>query len=83
MECDATASEVTWCHLLRGIREAFSTEKVDVDAVKSLLSSYSSKREDWEPYTKFDTHRYNIYVFHHTILTHCIYISLRIDTPGT
>ena len=48
----------SWQDLLAGIRQAFSTDKVDIDVVKLLLSSYKSKREDWEPYAKFDAHRY-------------------------
>ena len=36
----------------------FKSDQVDVDAVKRLLSSYESKREDWQPYAKFDTHRF-------------------------
>lgn len=48
---------VSWEELLRGIREAFSNDSVDVDAVIGLLSSYRSRREDWLSYAKFDTHR--------------------------
>lgn len=48
---------VSWEELLSGIREAFSSNSVDVDAVIGLLSSYRSRREDWLPFAKFDTHR--------------------------
>ena len=47
----------SWAGLVAGIREAFSSDKVDVEAVKNILSSYTSRREDWEPYAKFDTHK--------------------------
>ena len=50
-------SGVSWQGLLSGIREAFSGERVDVDAVTRLLSSYRSRREDWQQFAKFDTHR--------------------------
>lgn len=48
---------ITWTELLGGIREAFSSDLVDIDAVKRLLSSYHSTREDWQAYAKFDPHR--------------------------
>ena len=53
--CESAA--LSWPDLLTGIRQAFSSDKVDIDAVTRLLSSYESKREDWEPYAKFDAHR--------------------------
>lgn len=51
------ADSVSWTALLRSIREEFSGDQIDVEAVKRLLSSYGSKREDWQPFAKFDTHR--------------------------
>ena len=51
------ADGVSWTDLLAGIRTEFSGARVDVDAVKRLLSCYTSKREDWQPFAKFDTHR--------------------------
>ena len=53
----ASILSITWPELLGGIREAFSSDLVDIDAVKRLLSSYNSKREDWQTYAKFDQHR--------------------------
>jgi len=50
-------SSVSWEELLSGIREAFSSQNVDIDGVKQLMSSYHSRREDWQQYAKFDTHR--------------------------
>lgn len=57
MDGQCVARALSWPDLLSGIRQAFSTDKVDTDDVKLLLSSYESKREDWEPYAKFDAHR--------------------------
>lgn len=57
MDGQCVARALSWPDLLAGIRQAFSTDKVDTDNVKLLLSSYESKREDWEPYAKFDAHR--------------------------
>ena len=51
------AHGVSWTDLLRSIREEFSKDRIDVEVVKRLLSSYGSKREDWQPFAKFDTHR--------------------------
>lgn len=53
----AGTDSVSWGELLGGIQEAFSSDSVDVDEVKRLLSSYRSRREDWQPFAKFDTHR--------------------------
>ena len=52
-----STSEVSWQELQTKIRDAFSSESVDVDAMKLLLSSYSSNREDWQAFAKFDPHR--------------------------
>lgn len=49
-------SSVSWEELLSGIREAFSSQRVDIDGVKQLMSSYHSRREDWQQFAKFDPH---------------------------
>ena len=56
----ADSVSVSWTDLLRGIRAEFSGDRVhvDKDAVKRLLSSYGSNREDWQPFAKFDAHRF-------------------------
>ncbi len=48
---------VTWEELKEGIEEAFSRDRVDVDKVKHLMSTYQSKRSDWEQYEHFDKHK--------------------------
>ena len=48
---------VCWSELVEGIRKAFSTDRVDVNEVKRLMSSYESDRKDWMSYEKFDPHR--------------------------
>ena len=48
---------VSWSELVEGIRKAFSTECVDVNEVKKLMSSYESNRSDWVAYEKIDPHR--------------------------
>ena len=57
MEAVGDAPALSWQNLLAGIRQAFSTDKVDIEDVKLLLSSYKSRRGDWEPYAKFDAHK--------------------------
>lgn len=49
---------VSWEELKSGIRQAFSEDRVDVDQVKRLMSSYVSRRSDWEQYEHFDKHKY-------------------------
>ncbi len=51
------ASGISWEDLKAGINEAFSSDRVDVEQVKQLMSSYSSKRSDWETYEHFDKHK--------------------------
>ena len=48
---------VSWSELVDGIRRAFSTDCVDVNEVKRLMSSYESNRSDWITYEKYDPHR--------------------------
>lgn len=47
----------SWSELVEGIRNAFSTDCVDVDEVNKLMRSYESHRNDWVSYEKFDPHR--------------------------
>ncbi len=51
-------SGISWQELLDGIRDAFSTDRVDIDQVKKLMDSYQSQRTDWEQYALFDPHTY-------------------------
>lgn len=51
------ASTVSWEELLAGIAKAFDRDRVDVEPVKRLLSSYVSCRSDWEEYEHFDKHK--------------------------
>ena len=44
--------------VLRGLRDIFSENKVDVDEVKSLLRAYQSDPKDWQKYCTFDPSRY-------------------------
>lgn len=48
---------VSWSELVDGVRRAFSTDCVDVNEVKRLMSSYESNRSDWIAYEKYDPHR--------------------------
>lgn len=48
---------VGWEELKSGIQEAFTTDRVDVEKVKRLMSSYTSRRSDWEQYEHFDRHK--------------------------
>ena len=48
---------VSWDELKAGVRDAFSSDSVDIDEVKRLMLGYRSHREDWGSYAKFDPHR--------------------------
>lgn len=48
---------VGWEDLKSGIREAFSEDRVNVEQVKRLMTSYESKRSDWEQFEHFDKHK--------------------------
>ena len=51
------SSTVTWGQLREEISKAFSTENVDVDHVKALLSAYKSNKEDWGKFAYFDKYK--------------------------
>ncbi len=53
---EMACSGVSWQELVDGVRGAFSTDKVDVDRLTTLLNSYQSQRSDWEQYALFDHH---------------------------
>lgn len=53
-----TSPSITWESLLKGIREAFSEDRVNVDEVKRILNSYVSNRSDWKKYEHFNRHKY-------------------------
>ena len=53
----ASEAVVSWKELQEGIKEAFSSERVDVDKVKLLMGAYQSQRSDWEQYEHFDKHK--------------------------
>ena len=57
LEDRRTIMSVSWSELVEGVRKAFSTDRVDVNEVKRLMSSYESDRKDWMSYEKFDPHR--------------------------
>lgn len=49
---------ITWDELIKSLREAFSTNSVDVDHVNHLMSLYVSDTDDWKQYSNFDPHKY-------------------------
>lgn len=51
------SSGISWEELKSGIGEAFAGDRVNVDGVKRLMSSYVSNRCDWGRYENFDKHR--------------------------
>ena len=75
----ADSVSVSWTDLLRGIGAEFSEDRVhvDKDAVKQLLSSYSSNREDWQPFAKFDAHRFTGLGWIHSYVYTCLYVHAR------
>lgn len=44
--------------LIGELRRIFDHDRVNVEYVKALLSSYRSNPRDWKKYAKFDPHRY-------------------------
>ena len=51
-------ASVSWEALTRDIREAFSSDHVDVDHMKKLMAAYTSNERDWKRFAKFDPHKY-------------------------
>ncbi len=47
-------SLLTWDGLVQSLKEAFSTDVVDIDHVNRLMSLYVSDEKDWERYSNFD-----------------------------
>lgn len=43
--------------LCEELHKVFESDNVNVDYVRSLLSSYKSNPADWQKYAKFDRHR--------------------------
>lgn len=43
--------------LIHQLHNAFSTDRVDIDHVQMLMSSYRSNPQDWKKFAKFDRHR--------------------------
>lgn len=56
MASNSGAGKLSWEELKSGINNAFSSDRVDVDEVKQLMSTYVSDRSDWEQYEHFDKH---------------------------
>ncbi|XP_060081912.1 cysteine dioxygenase type 1-like [Ylistrum balloti] len=44
--------------LISELHKVFEADKVNVDYVKELMTSYKSNRDDWKKFAKFDLHRY-------------------------
>ena len=51
--------------LVRQLHVVFQRDRIDVDYVKALMTSYKSKPSEWKQYAKFDEFRYE---------SHSIYI---------
>ncbi|XP_033725504.1 cysteine dioxygenase type 1-like [Pecten maximus] len=58
--CDTTKIDVprTLEDLIKALHKVFEDDKVNVEYVKELMTSYESNRADWKKYAKFDLHRY-------------------------
>lgn len=48
--------------LVYSLREVFVDDKVEVEEVKNIMSSYQSKPSEWLEYVYFDRHRYKYLV---------------------
>ena len=49
--------------LVKELHKVFANDRVNVENVKALLSSYRSNPKDWKMFAKFDTHRYEVVIF--------------------
>jgi hypothetical protein len=43
--------------LIEELHKIFEADRVNVEHVKAVLSSYKSKPKEWRKYAKFDTHK--------------------------
>lgn len=43
--------------LIAELHKVFSEDRVNVEDVKAVLSSYKSNPKDWRKFAKFDSHR--------------------------
>ena len=43
--------------LIKELHKVFANDRVNVELVKALMSSYKSNPKDWRRFAKFDTHR--------------------------
>lgn len=44
--------------LIKELHKVFSSDKVNIDYVQTMMTSYKSNPRDWKKFAKFDTHRY-------------------------
>ncbi|KAL5469397.1 hypothetical protein EMCRGX_G030649 [Ephydatia muelleri] len=52
------SDSLSWEQVKEEIAKAFSTENVDIDHVKALLSAYKSNKDDWIRFAYFDKYKY-------------------------
>lgn len=58
--CDVTKIDAprTLQDLINELHKVFEDDKVNIDYVQKLMTSYESNRADWKKFAKFDRHRY-------------------------
>ena len=49
---------LSWDELVSAIWNEFSSECIDVDRMKEIMSAYHSNERDWRKFALFDPHRY-------------------------
>lgn len=57
----STGASITFTELIDRLHEVFASDKVDVDYVKELMTSYKSDRSDWKDFAQFDQYRCVLY----------------------
>ncbi|KAI6661929.1 Cysteine dioxygenase type 1-like [Oopsacas minuta] len=57
--CHDTSDATEFSKLICEVRKEFeTTDRINVDRIKSILAGYKSNRIEWEKYTTWDHHRY-------------------------
>nr|ACO11707.1 Cysteine dioxygenase type 1 [Caligus rogercresseyi] len=55
---------LTWDALIELLLEKFESDRVNVEEVKDILSSYKSAKQDWKKFAKYDKYKYTRNLVH-------------------
>ena len=53
--------------LIKELHRVFSEDKVNVEYVKQLMTSYKSNPKEWKKFAKFDPHRFAVFSIKHKV----------------